>query len=640
MKKVLLTLAAVAMAAVSFAQTPVFYENFDNTPNRESYIFELPQGWTSIKNDNQPNNSQVNIFSDAWAVINFSESGKCATCITATSTNQGIDRWLITPAITVETGNVVEFLAGGGGGPETISVLVSTNGGTNMSDFTETIIDHRTISTDTWIAGSLAAYAGQTVHIAIVAHTGDEYLLRVDEFKVFSPASHEIAAEALNLPSYAASGSDVTITGTIVNNGSENLTDFDMEYTVNGGTPVTQHVSGINVAYHQFYDFTFTTPMNEATSGTYTVAVTISNPNGEADFDATNNTISGNVAVYSAADARERTVLIEQFTGNQCGYCPAGADRIAQARAQFTGKSAWITHHAGYNQDALSNSFSSAMTFLYGGGGTFAPAVGYDRTNFTGEEGPVGSVASASDILATLNQANAVPCFLELSMNNVNFNEETRQITGTVNGHFTSNLDLSNAKLMVYVIEDSIILTQADYYNGTQKNYKHMHTVRTSITGTYGEAINVNNGDFSYNIDYTLPAMTTITGGHYVNSAWRTHLVAFVYNYDSRDVNNCAVYNVAESQMLNASYVGIDEAGSDVVLNIFPNPATSFVTIEAGQQIEEVKVMNTLGQVVYTNNKVEGESINITTEGLSTGMYIATVKTATGISTKRFNVVK
>ena len=84
--------------------------------------------------------------------------------------------------------------------------------------------------------------------------------------------------------------------------------------------------------------------------------------------------------------------------------------------------------------------------------------------------------------------------------------------------------------------------------------------------------------------------------------------------------------------------VSINEQSASPVVALYPNPATTQVTI-AAEQMEEVKVVNALGQVVYTA-QVNGNELVLNTSDFAAGLYVATVRTANGTSTQRFSVVR
>ncbi|MCQ2299444.1 MAG: Omp28-related outer membrane protein [Bacteroidales bacterium] len=635
MKKLLLSLVVLCMAFAASAQQPVFYENFDNVNTDNGGIGTLPTGWTSIKNDALANYSNINYFSDAWTVVNFSGSGRCAACITKTTTGGAVDRWLITPAITVaDTNNIVEFMAAGGGAtnPEILSIYVSTTG-TNMADFTDTLLFRHQFGVGTseysWINASLAAYAGQTIHLALVANTADEWIMRIDEFRVYSPVPNEIQLASISIPSMFPINTNANVTGTIVNNGGQPLTSFDMQYTVNGGTPVVQTVTGINVPSRGSYDFTFSTPLNMAAPGAVNVVVTISNPNGEADFDASDNQASASGVAYDASAAVPRTSLLEHFTTTKCPNCPGGHDRVHAALATRPNV-IWMCHHAGYYTDVMTTQDDEALCWFYNSGvngGTYAPAIMLDRTHFSfsDEQSPI--FFPDANVGTCIDEALNVPAFVSCNITNVNFDEASRTLTATVSGTF--GLELPGARVSLYLVEDSIIASQS----GGSSRYQHDNVYRAALSALYGDAIASTNAGDNYTKTYTWTMPASF-------KAWRTRLVAFVSNYNASDPTDCLVYNADQSQNIVASYVGINEVGSNMTCNVFPNPATTVANIVADAAIEEVVVVNMMGQVVYKNNNVNAESLTINTEKMAAGMYTVTVKSANGVATQRLTVVK
>ena len=137
-------------------------------------------------------------------------------------------------------------------------------------------------------------------------------------------------------------------------------------------------------------------------------------------------------------------------------------------------------------------------------------------------------------------------------------------------------------------------------------------------------------GTYTYNVSGTLPANL---------KAWRCRVVAIISNYNSSDPNDCAVMQAATTANLNAPYVGIGEA-NEVSLNVYPNPATDYINIEAGSVINEVRVYNPMGQEVYTNNNVNSENLIVNMQDMATGMYMVTIRTDKGVASHRISVVR
>jgi hypothetical protein len=78
---------------------------------------------------------------------------------------------------------------------------------------------------------------------------------------------------------------------------------------------------------------------------------------------------------------------------------------------------------------------------------------------------------------------------------------------------------------------------------------------------------------------------------------------------------------------------------SDISLNLYPNPARTTLNIVAGERIIEVRMIDMLGQIVYSEN-IEGNSHQINVAGLKNGIYFVQVKTPDSIITRRVQVVR
>jgi len=116
------------------------------------------------------------------------------------------------------------------------------------------------------------------------------------------------------------------ISGTIANFGSIPVASFNLVYTIDGGAPVVDFVSGVSIsAFGGSYNFTHSTPWNVAIGGQeHEVTVWAEAINGgNPDQRICNDEIS--VEVLSAIDRwGMKHVLLEVFTGSWCGWCPDG----------------------------------------------------------------------------------------------------------------------------------------------------------------------------------------------------------------------------------------------------------------------------------------------------------------------------
>ena len=76
-----------------------------------------------------------------------------------------------------------------------------------------------------------------------------------------------------------------------------------------------------------------------------------------------------------------------------------------------------------------------------------------------------------------------------------------------------------------------------------------------------------------------------------------------------------------------------------VYVNIYPNPATNYVNLSLNENIIRVKVINALGQIVFSN-EVNEMSTRINTTNLESGVYFLNIETAQTTVTRKFNVVR
>ena len=551
------------------------------------------------------------------------------------------DRWLITDSFMVPDSGYVFALEAAcyeASFPDGFMVKVSTTNRDSRDAFLTTIINIPAATNSfTEYRGLLDEFVGQNIYVAVIQNSNDMNFLVADNFKVYKPSQNEVALLGLSMPSFIATGSNTPVNGVVKNLGSQPLTSFDVTYNVNGGADVAVYsVTGINVPYGSTYNFSHNVPFSETAPGNYTITMTVSNPNGVEDPSPADNTQSVATSVYDPSAVVARTSILEQFTGARCGYCPGGHDRIKQA-LQGTTNTIWAVHHAGFGDDALTCPANQQYTFFYNAGGsTYAPAMMVDRFHGDANEpGPVTSVySSVPSIQQYVSDVNSAPCFLTLNLDGITYNADNRSFGGTVTGHFTSPIYNANTRLTLMVAEDSNLMDQIDYSTGssqTLRNYMHFNAVRATLTDIWGDAISVDaNGDFTYNVSATLPNNL---------KAWRCRVIAIVSDRNASDANACAVMQAATTANLNAPYVGISEA-NEVSLNAYPNPATDYLTIEAGSNINEISIYNAMGQKVYANNNVNGELFVVDTKDMASGMYMVIIRTDKGVASQRISVVR
>ena len=189
-----------------------------------------------------------------------------------------------------------------------------------------------------------------------------------------------------------------------------------------------------------------------------------------------------------------KKVLIEEFTGAWCGYCPDGAHIVESIINDNNGKVVGVSLHSG---DAMEVAHTNFLETTYQNTGY--PSGMVDRVSINGStslnRGYWESVANAQ-------LSETAVCGLAI-ISEVNGQNATVE----VHAGFNSTLNGDDYRLTVYLIEDGVTGTgygydQSNYYNEVAESpfnnlgnpiegYEHNHTLRAILSESLGDAIMV-----------------------------------------------------------------------------------------------------------------------------------------------------
>lgn len=211
---------------------------------------------------------------------------------------------------------------------------------------------------------------------------------------------------------------------------------------------------------------------------------------------------------FVSTEPSNKNVILEEFTGVNCGYCPSGHKISNQIAAAHPDRFWAINiHQGGYANTTpdYRTSFGDALAAQTGLTGY--PSGTINRHVFTGSSTALdrGSWNSATNVI--LAQSS---CVNVAAQSTIDF--ATRILTVVVEVYYTANSDASTNKLNVALLQDDILgpqtngSTNPDQMEGTQ--YRHMHMLRHLLTGQWGETISTTSaGSFYTNTyTYTIPA--------------------------------------------------------------------------------------------------------------------------------------
>ena len=339
--------------------------------------------------------------------------------------------------------------------PDVTSIVISADSNTaNLNDLiTFNVVtntgDSITSSADFYLNGALISsnsysFISEGTYVFTAVYEG----LTSNElsFTITENNSNELTSITLssNLSSYLIN--EVATFTVIGNDGIEYTTDSSI--TMADGTVLTGNT----------YDTT--------TEGTFT-------------FTATYNSLVSNetqIDVLPSPASFQKNVLIEDYTGTWCGYCPRVSYGIELVKAE-TDKAVVVAIH---RQDEY-NFNAQALESLIGLTGY--PTAMLNRTISWGYPEPnnIGQVINltngASDLGLSINPT--------ITDNTMNIQIEVK---------FGIDYSLAELALVVYVLEDDLFSDQdnyTEYYGGASvlTDFEHDHVLRASLTDLLGDPI-------------------------------------------------------------------------------------------------------------------------------------------------------
>ena len=519
------------------------------------------------------------------------------------------------------------------GSQEVGTIKVSTDGGTSYS------VLSAMAPQDEWATATydLSAYAGQTIKVGFEYNDGGgwTYGMGIDDVSVFVPADKDYALNALDLPNYAKINTAVDVKGTVTNNAGVAITTMDIEYTIDGGTPVVANLTGLNIAPLATYDFTHTTAWTPTTEATFNVEVTITAVNGAADADISDNVMDQDVVTY--ADSYPRVVLYETFTSSTCAPCVAGNANFESVKAGIpAAELASVKYQMSWpgDGDPYNNADGNLRRGFYSINSV--PAMEIDG----GWDGN-----SSSFTMQEHTNALEVPAFVKVvSQYEV---DEANQMVKTCT-YVTAMKDMPNAILHVAIKENK---TTANV--GTNGETEFLDVVKKMAPDGDGSSITITAGmserickDYTFNGSYRLPAdasdIINDATEHSVEEFSDLAVVAWVQAISSK-----VVYNSANGTV-GISPVSVNNIANNVSsVSVYPNPAvtTATVSINTTEASEvSIKVIDVVGKIAIEMNQVNlnngANNINLNTAKLNAGVYTVVVTSNENVATKQLVIQK
>jgi thiol-disulfide isomerase/thioredoxin len=242
-------------------------------------------------------------------------------------------------------------------------------------------------------------------------------------------------------------------------------------------------------------------------------------------------------AVYESVDSNEITiaagyekkVLVEDYTGTWCGYCPRLAYNLEQAETDNDD----IYGVAVHNGDAMTYEYEGQMRSRFGVSGF--PTGKINRTTTWNE--------SVNQLLSSISVSPTLGLGLDSSLSGTLISVDVKV------GYIAATTDM---KLIIYLVEDGLIYNQVNYMNNDSSSpwyqtgnpivgFEHNNVLRKAFTDIFGDAIPNGTVDGEYTETFTLEMPSSIQNEN------ELQIIAFVVD-DSDTVINAMRVDLGESQ--------------------------------------------------------------------------------------------
>lgn len=218
-------------------------------------------------------------------------------------------------------------------------------------------------------------------------------------------------------PVYTVIGGSGTAKITVMNGGVTPVASIDYTITTDGVAGAEQHADFAEpIAFNTTGNTDISIPA-DATAGIREKTLNITKVNGNENANAN---LAANFTHYTLQKLIDRNVVVEQFTGTGCGWCPRGHVGMAKMREAFGDRFVGIALHqySAQNQDAMyiANSAYAPLSF------TGAPSCFMNRGELMDPY-----YGTADDILDDFRAEMAIPALAEVNVSGT-LNEETTQV--------------------------------------------------------------------------------------------------------------------------------------------------------------------------------------------------------------------
>ena len=212
-----------------------------------------------------------------------------------------------------------------------------------------------------------------------------------------------------------------------------------------------------------------------------------------------------------STDSQNKKVILEEYTGIYCVYCPDGHSRAQALKNQYPNDVFLINIHTGgyaipnpaINDPDFRTPFGQAIASQ--SNLTGYPAGSVNRQYFPSLASNGGTAMSRGDWSTAASQVLTQSAYVNVGVE-ATINVQNNELTVHVEGYYTGNSPQNTNYLNVVLTQNNTLGPQTG--GGMGSDYNHMHRLVHMITGQWGEVISTTStGSFiDETFTYTIPS--------------------------------------------------------------------------------------------------------------------------------------
>ena len=435
--------------------------------------------------------------------------------------------------------------------------------------------------------------------------------------------------DLVNYPYLHLNDAPYSIDGIFRNLGIDTISNMVINYSINGGSIVTENITNLNIGSYQDDTASFNTTWNPSNAGTYDIAIWADSINGGSDMDNSNDTLHKNLHVFDIS--AQRIPLLETFASSTSQYSLTGNTDLHNILSTNQNDYTLVKYPMSWpspgdpyytlegRQRRLYYSINTVPRIVNNGIIQFNP-IGFTQQEFE----------DAKDLYSFMNLS------AEFSVGG-----QTIDITVNIDPlcnttEIWDNLILYTAVYEKTTYNNSSVNGEIEFYNIMKKMIPDANgTVVSNLAGPNNPS--TVNLTYTFNGLYNLPpdSDTPIDHSieHSIEDFQNLGIAVWIQDEDTK-----YVLQSSEGSIVTSTYE-LDKKE----IKIFPNPSSGFVNIVVplDNSASAMKIYDVIGNMVFSDRIIESKfEYKINLADFSSGIYQIVISSKDKIITEKLEVYK